>query len=68
MVGDSEHTVSNTKIFGGDIGVLAAAVFANTTATLDQVKIVGAEIPIQTLSTGNLTASINVLSPSFFLP
>jgi hypothetical protein len=67
-IADGEHTVSNTKIFGGDVGVLAAAVFDNTTATLDRVKIVDAEIPVQALSTGNLNAAVNVLSPSIFLP
>ncbi|MGI0052380.1 MAG: right-handed parallel beta-helix repeat-containing protein, partial [Nitrososphaeraceae archaeon] len=67
-IADGEHTVSNTKIFGGDVGVLAAAIFDNTTATLDRVKIFDAEIPVQALSTGNLTAAVNVLSPSIFLP
>ncbi len=65
---DGEHTISNTKIFGGQVGAAAVAITANTTATLDRVKIVNAEIPIQALSTGNLTAAINVISPSFFLP
>ena len=65
---DGEHIISNTKIFGGKVGAAAAATFANTTAILDKVKIVGAEIPIQALSTGNLTAAVNVLSPSFFEP
>jgi parallel beta-helix repeat protein len=68
VIADSEQTVSNTKIFGGEVGAAAAATFFNTTATLDHVKIVGAEIPIQALSTGNLTAAVNVLSPSFFAP
>jgi Right handed beta helix region len=68
VIGDSEHIVSDTKIFGGQVGAAAAATIANTTAILDQVKIVGAEIPIQALSTGNLTAAVNVLSPSFFQP
>jgi parallel beta-helix repeat protein len=68
VIEDSEHTVSNTKIFGGKVGAAAAATFGNTTATLDKVKIVGAEIPIQALSSGNLTAAVNVLSPSFFQP
>ncbi|MGZ5510903.1 MAG: right-handed parallel beta-helix repeat-containing protein [Nitrososphaeraceae archaeon] len=68
IIGDSEHIVSNSKIFGGQIGAAAIATFDNTTAILDQVKIVGAEIPIQSLSSGNLTAAINVLSPSFFQP
>lgn len=65
---DSKNTISNTKILGGDVGVGAIAFSANTTATLDQVKIVGAETPIQALSNGNLTAAVNVLSPSFFQP
>jgi parallel beta-helix repeat protein len=65
---DGEHTISNTKIFGGKVGAAAIAITANTTATLDSVKIVDAEIPVQALSTGNLTAAVNVLSPSFFLP
>ncbi len=68
IIGDSEHIVSNTKIFGGQIGAAAIATFDNTTAVLDHVKIVGAEIPIQSLSSGNLTAAVNVLSPSFFQP
>ena len=68
IVGDSEHIVSKSKIFGGQIGVAAISTFGNTTATLDRVKIVGAEIPIQSLSSGNLTAAVNVLSPSFFAP
>ena len=65
---DGEHTISNTKIFGGKVGAAAIAFSANTTATLDRVKIVDAEIPIQVLSTGNLPAAVNVLSPSFFAP
>ena len=68
IIGDSEHIVSNSKIFGGQIGAAAIATFDNTTAILDHVKIVGAEIPIQSLSSGNLTAAVNVLSPSFFQP
>ena len=68
IISDGEHTISNTKIFGGEVGAAAIAFSANTTATLDRVKIVDAEIPIQALSTGNLTAAVNVLSPSFFAP
>jgi len=63
---DGEHTISNTKIFGGNVGVAAIAFSANTVATLDGVKIVGAEIPIQALSSGDLTASVNVVSSPFF--
>ena len=66
VVVDGEHTISNTKIFGGKVGAAAIAITANTTATLDSVKIVDAEIPVQALSTGNLTAAVNVISPSFF--
>ena len=68
VIEDSEQIVSNTKIFGGKVGAAAAATFGNTTATLDHVKIIGAETPIQALSSGNLTAAVNVLSPSFFQP
>ena len=68
VIEDSEQIVSNTKIFGGKVGTAAAATFGNTTATLDHVKIIGAETPIQALSSGNLTAAVNVLSPSFFQP
>jgi nitrous oxidase accessory protein NosD len=45
VIADGEHKVSNTKIFGGEVGVAAIATNANTTATLDNVKIVDAEIP-----------------------
>jgi parallel beta-helix repeat protein len=65
---DSEHIVSNTQIFGGKVGAAAIATFANTTAILDQLKIVDAETPIQALSSGNLTAAVNVISPSLFSP
>ena len=65
VVADSEHRISNTKIFGGEVGVAAIATNANSTATLDHVKIVDAEIPVQALSTGNLTAAVNIVSPYF---
>jgi parallel beta-helix repeat protein len=68
VIEDSEQIVSNTKIIGGNVGAAATANFGNATATLDHVKIVGAETPIQALSSGNLTAAVNVLSPSFFQP
>ncbi|MGE5862221.1 MAG: hypothetical protein ACM31H_00475 [Nitrososphaerales archaeon] len=67
-VADGEHTVSNTKIFGGNIAVAAIATNANTVATLDRVKIVDAEIPVQALSSGEFTAAVNVVSPYFFAP
>jgi len=47
---------------GRKVGAAGIAFSTNTTTTLDQVKIVDAEIPIQALSAGNLTAAINVLS------
>ena len=68
VIEDIEHIVSNTKIFGGKVGVAAAATFGNTTATLDHVKIIDAETPIQALSSSNLTVVVNVLSPSVILP
>ena len=43
VIGYSDHIVSNTKTFGGQIGAAAIAIFDNTTAILDQVKIVGAK-------------------------
>jgi hypothetical protein len=68
VISDGNHTVSNTKIFGGQVGVAAAATFFNTTATLDHVKIIDAEIPIQALSKGNLTAAVDVISKYFLAP
>jgi len=68
VIADSEHTISSTKVFGGNIGVAAIATNANTVATLDHVKIVDAEIPVQALSSGEFTAAVNVVSPYFFAP
>ena len=50
LIVDGEHTISNTKIFGGNVGVAAIAFSANTIATLDHVKIIGATIPVQGIS------------------
>jgi parallel beta-helix repeat protein len=49
---DSEHTILNTKISGGNVGVLAAAFSINTVATLDRVIITGVATPAQELSVG----------------
>jgi len=68
VIADGEHTISSTKVFGGNIGVAAIATNANTVATLDHVKIVDAEIPVQALSSGEFTAAVNVVSPYFFAP
>ena len=68
VIEDSENIVSNTKIFGGNVGAAATANFDNATATLEHVKIIGAETSLQALSSGNLTAAVNVLAPSFFRP
>jgi parallel beta-helix repeat protein len=65
---DSKNTISNTKILGGDVGVGAIASIQDTVAILDGVNIIGAEIPIQTLSTAGFTASINVISQHFLAP
>ena len=65
---DSKNTISNTKILGGDVGVGAIASIQDTVAILDGVKIIGAEIPIQTLSTAGFTASIKVISQHFLGP
>jgi parallel beta helix pectate lyase-like protein len=65
---DGEHTISNTKIFGGNIGVAAIATNANTVATLDRIKIVDAKIPVQALSSGGFTAAVNIVSSYFLAP
>ena len=62
---DGEHTISNTKIFGGNVGVAAIAFSANTIATLDHVKIVGATIPVQEFPSGGFTAEVVILPNSF---
>lgn len=58
MISDGEHTISNTKIFGGNVGVAAIAFSANTVAILDHVKIVGATTPVQELPSDGFTAEI----------
>ena len=68
VVADGEHIVSNTKIFGGGVGVAAAATTANTVATLDGVKIVDAKTPVQALSFAGFTAAVDVVSPYFLAP
>jgi parallel beta-helix repeat protein len=62
---DGKNTISNTKIFGGNFGVAAIAFSANTIATLDNVKIVGATIPVQEFSSGGFTAEVVILPNSF---
>lgn len=52
VVQDGEHTISNTKISGGNVGVLAAAFEVNTVATLDRVIIKGTTTPTQELPVG----------------
>jgi len=55
---DGEQTISNTKILGGNIGVAAVAITANTVAILDNVKIIGATTPVQELPSGGFTAEV----------
>ena len=62
---DGEHTISNTKIFGGNVGVAVIAFSANAIATLDHVKIVGATIPVQEFPSGGFTAEVVILPNSF---
>jgi len=62
---DGENTISNTKIFGGNVGVAAIAFSANTIATLNHVKIVGATIPVQEFPSGGFTAEVVILPNSF---
>jgi hypothetical protein len=64
IVVDGEHTISNTQIRGGNVGLLAAAFSADTVATLDRVLIVGSTTPTQETfsrcdSRGSLCAKIS---------
>ncbi|NOJ29903.1 MAG: hypothetical protein DA328_07035 [Nitrososphaeraceae archaeon] len=68
VIADGEHTISNTKIFGGNVGVAGIATNANTVASLEHVKIVDAEVPVQALSDNGFTAAVNVISPYFLAP
>lgn len=52
IVLDGEQTISNTKISGGNVGVLAVAFSVDTVAKLDRVLIRGATIPTQELPVG----------------
>lgn len=65
MIADGEHLISNTKIFGENVGVGGIALNANIVARLDHVKIVDAKIPVQGLPSGGFTTAVNVLSPLF---
>jgi parallel beta-helix repeat protein len=58
---DGEHTISNTKISGGNVGVLAAAFSVDTVATLERVIIRGTTTPTQELSV-SATAEV-VIAP-----
>ncbi len=49
---DGKHTVSNTIIYGGNVGVAAIAFEIDTVATLDKVLIKGATTPTQELPVG----------------
>jgi hypothetical protein len=61
---DGEHTISNTNISGGNVGVLAAAFSVDTVATLNHVIIAGATTPTQELSVG-ATAEVVFVPRSF---
>src|SRR5262245_34318699 len=54
---NSEHTISNTKISGGNVGVIAAAFGVKTVATLDRVIITGVTTPTEELSLGTTAKS-----------
>jgi parallel beta-helix repeat protein len=66
VIQDGEHTISYTKISGGNVGVLAAAIFADTIATLDHVKIEDATTPIQELECCGFTAEVVTIPPNSF--
>jgi Right handed beta helix region len=52
VIGDGEHTISNIKISGGNVGVLAVAFSVDTVATLERVIIAGTTTPTQELPVG----------------
>jgi len=52
VVGDGEQTISNTKISGGNVGVLAVAFEVDTVATLNRIIITGTTTPTQELPVG----------------
>jgi len=66
VIQDGNHTVSYTKISGGNVGVAAVAVFADATATLDHVKFTGAITPVQELECCGFTAKIITIPPNSF--
>lgn len=66
MIVDGNHTVSFTKISGGDVGVAAIATAVDTVATLDHIKIVDATTPLQELSCCGFTAEIVTIPPNSF--
>jgi parallel beta-helix repeat protein len=66
VVQDGDQKVSYNKISGGNIGVLAAAIFADTTATLVHGKIVDVTTPVQELSCCGFTAEIVTVPSNSF--
>jgi hypothetical protein len=52
VIADGEHTITNTVISNGDVGVLAVAFSIDTVATLDRVLIKGVTTPTQELPVG----------------
>jgi parallel beta helix pectate lyase-like protein len=52
VIGEGEHTISNTKITEGNVGVLAVAFGVDTVATLNRVIIAGTATPTQELPVG----------------
>jgi parallel beta-helix repeat protein len=66
VIQDGEHTISYSKISGGNVGVLAAAIFADTIATLDHVKIEDATTPIQELECCGFIAEVVTIPPNSF--
>jgi hypothetical protein len=52
VIADGEHTITNTVISKGDVGVLAVAFSIDTVATLDRVLIKGVTTPTEELPVG----------------
>ncbi|HET7243177.1 MAG TPA: hypothetical protein VFI64_07525, partial [Nitrososphaeraceae archaeon] len=63
---DGNHTSSHDKISGGNVGVAAIAIDADTTATLVHDKITSTTTPTQELTCCGFTAEIITIPPNSF--
>jgi hypothetical protein len=65
VIGEGDHTISYTKIYGGIVGVAAVATSVDTVVTLDHVKIVDTITPVQELSCCGSPAKVVSFPRSF---